>query len=160
MSEGELGRVKNDLAVMRQAMGLHLAVGKGTLLFGILLAAMAASAAVASLFIADDRIQTAPVTVILVLVLVGAYWHSRRSIEFSGEIMMQVMVYVAIYAVVWVAACGYSLEIGRCRRQRGAPAPEARRSRIRQGRKGVCRPPPEDHLPFDQERTRGPGPLS
>ena len=50
MSEGDLGRIKEDLAVMRRAMGLHLSFGREMLVFGLLLTVVAVGAAVVSLW--------------------------------------------------------------------------------------------------------------
>jgi hypothetical protein len=109
MSEDVLGRIRGDLAVMQQAMGLHLSFGKGMLGFGILLTLAAVGAAVVSLLVETDWLQVLPLAAIMVLVPVGLFLRSRRSANVSHEINLQVLVSVTIYAVVWIAACGYTL---------------------------------------------------
>jgi hypothetical protein len=109
MSENEFSRIKGDLAVMQRAMGLHLSFGKGMLIFGILLALTAVGAAVFSLLVEDDRLQPAPLAAIMGLVPMGLFLRSRRITNLSHEINLQVLVSVTIYAVVWIAACGYTL---------------------------------------------------
>jgi hypothetical protein len=108
MSEDVLGRIRADLAVMQRAMGLHLSFGKGMLGFGILLTLAAVGAAAVSLLVENDWLQVVPLAVIMVLVPVGLFLRSRRT-NFSNEINLQVLVSVTIYAVVWIAACGYTL---------------------------------------------------
>ena len=109
MSEDVLVRIKGDLAVMQRAMGLHLSFGKGMLGFGILLTLAAVGAAVVSLLVENDWLQVVPLAAIMVLVPVGLFLRSRRTTNVSHEINLQVLVSVTIYAVVWIAACGYTL---------------------------------------------------
>ena len=109
MSEGELTRVKDDLSIMQRAMGLYVPFGTGMLVVGILLTISALAAAAVSLFVEDDRLQVAPFAVILVIGMIGTYLQSRRNVNFSPEITMQIAVSVSIYCIVWVAACGYVL---------------------------------------------------
>jgi hypothetical protein len=109
MSEDVLGRIRGDLAVMQRAMGLHLSFGKGMLVFGILLTLAAVGAAVVSLVVENDWLQVVPLAAIMVLVPVGLFLRSRRTTNLSHEIILQVLVSVTIYAVVWIAACGYTL---------------------------------------------------
>jgi hypothetical protein len=109
MSENEFSRIKGDLAVMQRAMGLHLSFGKGMLIFGILLTVTAVGAAVFSLLVEDDRLQLTPLATIMILVPMGLFLRSRRTTNLSHEINLQVLVSVTIYAVVWIAACGYTL---------------------------------------------------
>jgi carbon starvation protein CstA len=109
MSEGDLGRIRGDLAVMQRAMGLHLSFGKGMLVFGILLALAAVGAAVVSLLVENDWHQLIPLAAIMVLGPVGLFLRSRRTTNLNPEIAMQVLMSVSIYSVVWVAACGYTL---------------------------------------------------
>jgi hypothetical protein len=109
MSEGELTRVKDDLAIMQRAMGLHLPFGKGMLVFGVLLTSAALVATAASLWAEADWLQLAPLAAILVLGSVGGFLRSRRGTDLNPEITMQIAVSVSIYGIVWVAACGYSL---------------------------------------------------
>jgi hypothetical protein len=108
MSEDILGRIRGDLAVMQRAMGLHLSFGKGMLGFGILLTLAAVGSAVVSLLVEND-LQVVPLAAIMVLVPVGLFLRSRRTTNVSHEINLQVLVSVTIYAVVWIAACGYTL---------------------------------------------------
>jgi carbon starvation protein CstA len=109
MSEDVLGRIRGDLAVVRRAMGLHLSFGKGMLVFGILLSLAAVSAALVSLLVENDWRQITPLAAIMVLVPVGLFLRSRRNTNLSHDINLQVLVSVTIYAVVWIAACGYTL---------------------------------------------------
>jgi len=109
MSEDQLGRIKGDLAVMQRAMGLHLSFGKGMLVFGILLAVAAVGAAVVSLLVESDWLQLTPLAAIMAIGPVGLYLRSRRSTGLSPEITEQVLLSVAIYGIVWSAACGYAL---------------------------------------------------
>jgi carbon starvation protein CstA len=109
MSEDVLDRIKGDLGFIQRAMGLHLSFGKGMLGFGILLALAAVGAAVVSLLIKDDWLQVVPLAAIMVLVPVGLFLRFRRTTNVNHEINLQVLVSVVIYAVVWIAACGYTL---------------------------------------------------
>jgi hypothetical protein len=109
MSEDVLGRIKGDLAVIQRAMGLHLPFGRGMLCFGILLALAAVGAAFVSLVVENDWPQVVPLAAIMVLVPVGLSLRFRRTTNVSHEINLQVLVSVVIYAVVWIAACGYTL---------------------------------------------------
>jgi hypothetical protein len=90
-------------------MGLHLSFGKGMLRFGILLTLAAVGAAVVSLLVEDNWLQVALLGAIMVLVPVGLFLQFRRNANVSHEIHLQVLVSVTIYAVVWIAACGYTL---------------------------------------------------
>ena len=108
MSEDVLGRIRGDLAVVQQALGLRLSFGKGMLVFDMLLALAAIGAALVSLHVETDWLQQAPFAAIMVLVPVGLYLRSRRT---SHEINLQVLMSVTIYAVVWIAACGHMLAI-------------------------------------------------
>lgn len=109
MSENELGRIKGDLATLRRAIGLHLTFGKEILIFGLLLTFVAVSAAVFSLLVEDGRLQLSPLAAILVFVPIGVYLQSRRNANLSPEVILQELLSICIYAIVWVAACGYSL---------------------------------------------------
>jgi hypothetical protein len=109
MSEVELTRIKDDLAIMQRAMGLHLPFGKGMLGVGIVLTISALAAAAVSLWAEADWLQLAPLVAIMVLGLVGVFLQSRRIANLSPEITLQIVLSVTIYAVVWVSACGYSL---------------------------------------------------
>jgi len=106
MSEDMLGRIRGDLAVMQRAMGLRLSFGKGMLVFDTLLALAATGAALVSLQVETDWLQQAPFAAIMVLVPVGLFVRSRRT---SHEINLQVVMSITIYAIVWIAACGYML---------------------------------------------------
>ena len=79
MSVDELGRIKGDLAVMQRAMGLHIYFGTGMLVFGIVLTIAAVGAAVVSLLLENDLLQTAPFAAIVVLCPVGLFLRTRRS---------------------------------------------------------------------------------
>lgn len=106
MTEDALGRISDDLAVMRRAMGLRLFFGKGMLVFDMVLAIAAIGAAAISLQIETEWIQQVPFAVIMGIVPLGLWLCSRRT---SHEINSQVLLSVCIYAVVWIAACGYML---------------------------------------------------
>lgn len=109
MSEDVIGRINGDLGIIQRAMGLHLSFGKGMLGFGILLALAAVGAAVLSLLVENDWLQVMPFAAIMVLVPVGLFLRFQRTPNVSHEINLQVLVSVVIYAVVWIAACGYTL---------------------------------------------------
>jgi hypothetical protein len=106
MTEDVLGRISGDLAIVRRAMGLRLFFGKGMLVFNMVLALAAIGAVVLSRQIESDWLQQVPFAAIMGLVPVGLYLRSRRT---SHEINLQVLMSVCIYAVVWIAACGYML---------------------------------------------------
>jgi hypothetical protein len=108
MSEDVIGRINGDLGVIRRAMGLHLSFDKGMLWFGVLLALAALGAAVVSLLTENDWLQVVPLAAIMVLVPVGLFLRVQRTPNISHEINLQVLVSVVIYAVVWIAACGYA----------------------------------------------------
>lgn len=109
MSEGELGRIRSDLSIMQRAMGLHMPFGKGILVFGILLTAVAVGAEIVSLLAENAYLQLAPLATIMVLCPLGLYHRSRRTPNLSPEITVQVVLSVGIYGIVWGAACGYAL---------------------------------------------------
>ncbi len=109
MSEGELGRIRDDLAVMRRAMGLQLSFGKGTLAFGVILTMVALGAALFSLFLEDDWLQATLFAAIILSVPVGLFLRSFRTSGPSPEVRMQVLLSISIYAVVWTAGAGYAI---------------------------------------------------
>ena len=109
MSDDELGRIRGDLAVIQRAMGLHLPFGRGMLAFGILLTVASVVAAVVSLLVEDERLQAVPFAAIMLLGPVGLFLRSRRNPDPGPEITTQVMLSISIYAVVWVAGCGYAM---------------------------------------------------
>ena len=109
MSEDVLGRIRDDLAVMQRAMGLHLTFGKGRLVFGIVLTLAAVGAGIVSLLVENDWLQVTLLAAIMVLGPVGLFLRSRRTTNLSSEITIQVVLSVTVYCVVWVAACGYTL---------------------------------------------------
>jgi hypothetical protein len=106
MSEDVLDRVRGDLVVMQRAMGLRLPFGKGMLAFNLLLCLVAICSALVSLWVESDWLQQIPFAAIMVLVPVGLFARSRQT---SHEINLQVLNSVTIYAVVWIAACGYMM---------------------------------------------------
>lgn len=106
MTDDVLGRISGDLAIVRRAMGLHLFFGKEMLVFNIVMAVAAMGAAVLSRSIESDWLQQVPFAAVMGLVPVGLYLRSRRT---SHEINLQVLMSVCIYAVVWIAACGYMM---------------------------------------------------
>jgi hypothetical protein len=107
MSDDELGRLKGDLAVIRSAMGLHMAFGKGMLAVGLFLTATATAAAVVSLLVERDSLQLALPAAVMIVGLVGLFLRSRRTPGLDSAVVTQVTVSISIYGVVWVAACGY-----------------------------------------------------
>lgn len=111
MSGDELGRIRADLAVVQRAMGLRVSFGGGMLAFGVLVAVAAIGAAVAGLLVEDDWVGAAPFMAFLVLVPVGLYLRSRRAPGIGPEIVMQVLMSVCVYAVVWVAGSGYAMAL-------------------------------------------------
>ena len=106
MSENELGRIKGDLATVRQAMGLHLSFGTEMLVFGLLLTVVAVGAAVVSVLAENDL---APLAAIMVLGPVVLFLRSRRTANLSPEITKQVILSGFIYGIVWGAANGYAV---------------------------------------------------
>ncbi len=57
ISDGQLGRIQGDLAIMQRAMGLHLYFGSGILVFSILLSVAALIAAFLSLIFDSSWLQ-------------------------------------------------------------------------------------------------------
>ena len=108
MSDDVLGRIKEDLETMQRALGLHLPFGGKMLAFNLLFTLAALSAGIASLQVETDWIQHAAFAAIMVIVPTGLFLRSHRT---SHEINLQVLLSVTIYAVVWCAACGYSLAL-------------------------------------------------
>lgn len=106
MTDDVLGRVAEDLDVMKRAMGLRLPYGNGMLAFGLLMTLAAISFAMISLRIESDWVQQVPFAAIMVLVPVGLFMRSKRT---SHEVNSQVLMSVTVYAVVWIAACGYMI---------------------------------------------------
>ena len=106
MTEDVLDRVKGDLVVMQRAMGLRLPFGNGILAFNLMLALTAIGSALFGWWVESDWVQQVPFAAIMVLVPVGLFARSRRT---SHEINLQVLMSVTVYAVVWVAACGYMM---------------------------------------------------
>ncbi len=106
MTEDVLGRVRADLDVMQRAMGLRLPFGNGILAFELLLTLAAIGSALISLRIESDWVQQVPFAAIMVLVPAGLFVRSGRT---SHEINLQVLLSAIVYAVVWIAACGYMM---------------------------------------------------
>jgi hypothetical protein len=109
MSEGDLGRIKEDLAVIQRAMGLHLSFGKEMLVFGLLLAVVTVAAAGVNLLAENDWLRLAPLATIMVLGSVVLFLRSRRTANLSPEITRQVVLSVGSYVIVWGAANGYAV---------------------------------------------------
>jgi hypothetical protein len=109
MPDDELGRVRSDLDVMRQAMGLHLPFGREVLVWGAFLATAAFVAALFGLLVDDDRLQMLPFAVIMVIVPFAVFLWSRRTAGLNSELTTQVMVSISIHAVVWVAGTSYAM---------------------------------------------------
>lgn len=106
MSEDVLGRVRGDLIVIQRAMGLRLPFGNGMLALNLLLALTALGSALISLRVESDWLQQVPFAAIMVLVPAGLFAQSRRT---SHEINLQILISATVYAVVWIAACGYMM---------------------------------------------------
>lgn len=109
MSEDQLRRIENDLAVMQRAMTLHPPFGKGMLAFGLSLTLAAVGAAVVSLLAEDDWLQLVPLAAIMVLGPIGLFLRFRHSPGLSPEVTVQVVLSVGIHGIVWGAACGFAL---------------------------------------------------
>ena len=109
MSEAEVDRVRGDLAIIQRAMALRLSFGKEMVVFGILLAAAAAMAAVVSLWSESDWGQVGPFAAIMMLCVLWLYHQSRRVENLSHEITLQVSLSITIYAALVCAALGYWL---------------------------------------------------
>lgn len=109
MSDQDLGRIREDLAVIRKAMGLRISFGRGMLAVGMGLAVAAGLAAAASLTLDDDRHQAAVFAAIVALGVVGLFVRSRRIPGLDPEMTSQIVLSITIYAVVWVAGCGYAI---------------------------------------------------
>ena len=109
MSEAEVDRVRGDLAIIQRAMALRLSFGKEMVVFGILLAAAAAMAAVVSLWSESDWGQVGPFAAKMMLCVLWLYRQSRRVENLSHEITLQVSLSITIYAALVCAALGYSL---------------------------------------------------
>lgn len=107
MSDEIFGRIENDLAVMKKAMGLHVAFGKEVLVFGLLMSLAALGSTAFSLLVVDDRLQIIPFVAISVICTIGAYVQSWRSKSVSSETTIQIMLSLVIYVVVSVAEFGY-----------------------------------------------------
>jgi len=106
MTEDILSRVRGDLDVMQRALGLRLPFGNGMLAFNLVLAVVAIGSAVVGLQVESDWAQHVPFAAIMVLVPLGLFVRSGRT---SHEINLQVLLSVTVYAVVWIAACGYMM---------------------------------------------------
>lgn len=106
MSENARNRVSGDLLVMQQRMGLRLPCGKGILAVNMLLALAAIGSAFLSLRVESDWLQQVPFAAIMVLVPAGLFVQSRRT---RHEINSQLLISATVYAVVWIAACGYMM---------------------------------------------------
>ena len=109
ISDGQLGRIQGDLAIMQRAMGLHLYFGSGILVFSILLSVAALIAAFLSLIFDSSWLQVVPFAVFMVLCLFGLFFQSRRFTDLSHEIKLQVTLSITVYFAVICAACGYVL---------------------------------------------------
>jgi len=109
ISNGQLERIHGDLSIMRQAMGLHLNFGRGTLVFSMLLFAAASIAAIVSLISDSSWLHIVPFAVFMVLSLIGLFFQSRRFTDLSHEIKLQVVLSITVYFAVICAASGYVL---------------------------------------------------
>ncbi len=109
ISEGQLGRIQDDLAIMQRAMGLRLSFDNGMLAFGILLAVAAVSAGLISLISENEWLQVVPFAVFMALGLIGAYLQSQRNIALSHEVKLQVSLSITVYFAVICASSGYVL---------------------------------------------------
>ena len=109
ISDGQLGRIQGDLAIMQRAIGLHLYFGSGILVFSILLSVAALIAAFLSLNLDSSWLQIVPFTVFMVLCLFGLFIQSLRFADLSHEIKLQVVLSITVYFTVICAASGYVL---------------------------------------------------
>lgn len=109
MSEDQLGRIRSDIAVIRQAMGFRLTFGKGMLVFSMLLALTAAGGAAINLLVENPWLQVVPFAAVAIVCFSGLYVQSRRIADLSHEVKLQVGLSITAYFAVFGAACGYSL---------------------------------------------------
>ena len=112
MLEAEVDRVRGDLAIMQRAMALRPSFGKEVVVFGFLLAAAAAMAAVVSLWSESNWGQVGPFAAIMILCVLWLYHQFRRVENLSHEIKLQVSLSITTYAALVCAALGYSLAGG------------------------------------------------
>ena len=108
ISNGQLGRIQGDLAIMRQAMGLQLYFGNGILVFSMLLFVAALTAAFLSLIFESSWLHIVPFAVFMALSLIGLFFQSRFA-DLTHEIKLQVILSITVYFAVICAACGYVL---------------------------------------------------
>jgi hypothetical protein len=85
---------------------------KEMVVFGFLLAAAAAMAAVVSLWSESDWGQVGPFAAIMMLCVLWLYRQSRRVENLGHEIKLQVSLSITIHAALVCAALGYSLAAG------------------------------------------------
>jgi hypothetical protein len=109
MPDDAVDRIRADLAVMQKAMAIRPEFGNGMVLFDILFSAIAVVATIASLQMENDWRQVLPLVAILCIVPIGLYSRLLLGTHSTHEINFQVLISAVIYAVVWIAACGYSL---------------------------------------------------
>lgn len=109
MSDAELSRVKQDLAVMGQAIGLHLPFGREAVAANGTLAVLAGAAAVLSLVLPMGLPQLVPLAAVALAVPVGLYVHSRLKGATAPEVAAQLLWSIGVHGLVWFAACNYVL---------------------------------------------------
>ena len=108
MSKAEIDRVKGDLAVIQQAMGLKLTFGWETVAFGAVLCTAAGVAAAVSLSGGNGWTQIGPFAATFVLLsTIWLYVKARRDQNLSHEFKLQVGLSITVYAVMICAAFGY-----------------------------------------------------
>ena len=107
MSKAEIDRVKGDLAVIQQAMGLKLTFGWETVAFGAVLCTAAGVAAAVSLSGGNGWTQIGPFAATFVLIMIWLYVKGRRDQNLSHEFKLQVGLSITVYAVMIYAAFGY-----------------------------------------------------
>lgn len=109
ISNGHLERLHSDLAIMRQAMGLHLHFGRGSLIFSMVLFGAAITSVLLSLIFDSNWLHIVPFAIFMTLGLMGLFFQSRRFADLSPEIKLQVILSITVYFVVICAASGYVL---------------------------------------------------
>lgn len=109
MRDPDFDRVQGDLAVMRQAMGLHVAFGPPSLILGTVFGTLAAAAAGLSLLGDSDVLQVALLAAMLALGPAALCLLARRADADHAEAKTQAALSCGTYGVVWVAACGYAM---------------------------------------------------
>jgi len=109
ISHGQSGQAQGDLAIIRQALGVHLVLGSGVLVFSMLLLAAALTAASLSLMFDNSWFHIVPFATFMTLFLIGLFFQSRRIADLSHEIKLQATLSITVYFGVLCATSGYVL---------------------------------------------------